>query len=535
VKHTLAFLLTLCMVFSFCTGTTAFAAAPDRDIVVLYTNDVHCGINDNLGYETLGTLKNLYSSAGNTVLLADCGDAVQGAPVGTLSRGEYIIDIMNELGYDVACIGNHELDYGIEQLKANVAKAAFPYVSCNFVDAEGNAVLQPCTIMDVNGIKLAFVGISTPKTMTSTVSDSYKNEDGEWVYGFCMDSTGEALYNRVQETVDAAKADGADYVIALAHLGIDESCSPWMSSDVIAHTTGIDVMLDGHSHSVIENEKVKNAEGRDVILSSTGTQLANIGCLTIGADGSVSSFLINDNGISQFIEDIEARYEELVNQVVAHTDVDLVIYDPATGERMIRQNETNLGDLCADAYRAMAGAEIALVNGGCIRNDIPAGDITYGQILSVHPFGNELCVIEATGAEILDALEFSVSKLPGESGGFFQVSGMSYTIDMSVNSTVELDENTLFKGVTGARRIQNVMVGNEPIDPDETYILASHEFILKSNGDGYSMFSDNVLLQDCVMIDSQILTNYITKVLGGTVGEEYADVYGQGRITIING
>lgn len=505
----------------------------DDDIVILYTNDVHCGIDDNLGYVGLAAVKQALEAAGKHVLLVDNGDAVQGDTVGTLSEGEYIIELMNKVGYDAATPGNHEFDYGMEQFEKLVGMASFPYVSCNFVDAAGNTVLQPYTILETAGVKIAFVGITTPNTITSSSPRNFQNENGEFIYGFLQDETGEKLYSAVQTAVDAARADGAQFVIALSHLGIGETDLPRSSSDVIVHTTGIDAVLDGHSHSKLEQELVKNKDGKEVILTSTETKLKYIGCLTIHNDGSMTSKLLDGAGVREAVDDVESRFEELVNRVVAHSDVALVITDPATGERMIRQNETNLGDLCADAYRALAGTDVAFVNGGGIRANIAAGDITYGDIISVHPFGNALCVVEATGQEILDALELGAAKLPGESGGFLQVSGLTYTVDLNVASSVKLDENGMFASVDGDRRVKDVTVGGEPIDPAKTYTLASHNYMLFEGGDGYAMFKDNVLLQDSVMIDNQVLINYIVDSLGGTVGTQYADPYGEGRITII--
>ena len=544
-KKLLALTLVLMLLLAGC-GSAAPAEAPaptpaeetaylglDNDIVILYTNDVHCGVDDNLGYAGLATVKNALEAQGKHVVLVDNGDAVQGDTIGTLSNGEYIIDIMNQAGYDVATPGNHEFDYGMEQFFALTEQANFPYVSANFVDADGNTVLDPYVIKDVAGVKIAFVGISTPKTITTSTPKYFQDDNGNYIYAFQQDETGEKLYAAVQAAVDAARAEGAQFVIAMAHLGIEEDCSPWTSSEVIVNTTGIDAVLDGHSHSMIECEKVKNKDGAEVLLSSTETKLAYIGCLTIKDDGSMSTTLISDNGMKDFIGGIQEEFEELVNTVVASTDVDLIIKDPASGERIVRVSETNLGDLCADAYRAMSGADVAIVNGGGVRADIPAGDITYGQIIAVHPFGNEMCVVECTGQEILDALELGCSKLPAESGGFLHVSGMTYTIDLNVESTVKLDENGMFVSVEGERRVKDVTVGGEPLDPEKTYTLASHNYKLKDCGDGYSMFADNVFLQDSVMIDNQVLINYIVDVLGGTVGEEYADPYGQGRITII--
>lgn len=527
----LALMLVLIMVLAGCgTGNSTPAA---KDIVILYTNDAHCGIEDGMGYQGLSAAKRALLAAGNKVLLVDNGDAVQGDTIGTLSKGEYIIDIMNKLGYDVATPGNHEFDYGMDQFNKLVEKADFDYISCNFVDKDGNPVLKPYVIKEADGVKIAFVGISTPKTITTSTPTYFQDGNGNYIYGFMQDDTGEKLYAAVQSAVDAARKEGAKYVIAMAHLGIEADCQPWTSSDVIVNTSGIDVVLDGHSHSTIAGDIVKNKEGKDVILTSTGTKLANIGCLTITADGKLSTALINDDGMSDTIAEIKSGYEEIVNTVVASTKVELTVNDPVSGERMIRRQETNLGDLCADAYRAMSGADIAVVNGGGIRVSIPAGDITYGQIIAVHPFGNEMCVVEATGQQILDALEMGARNAPGECGGFLQVSGMSYEIDLNVEPTVEVNADGMFTGVSGEYRVKNVKVGDEPLDLAKTYTLASHNYMLKSAGDGMAMFQGCTLLQDSVMIDNQVLINYIVDVLGGVVGEDYADPYGQGRITVI--
>ena len=527
----LALMLVLIMVLAGCgTGNSTPAA---KDIVILYTNDAHCGIEDGMGYQGLSAAKRALLAAGNKVLLVDNGDAVQGDTIGTLSKGEYIIDIMNKLGYDVATPGNHEFDYGMDQFNKLVEKADFDYISCNFVDKDGNPVLKPYVIKEADGVKIAFVGISTPKTITTSTPTYFQDGNGNYIYGFMQDDTGEKLYAAVQSAVDAARKEGAKYVIAMAHLGIEADCQPWTSSDVIVNTSGIDVVLDGHSHSTIAGDIVKNKEGKDVILTSTGTKLANIGCLTITADGKISSTLINDDGVGETISEIKKGYEEIVNTVVASTKVELTVNDPVSGERMVRRQETNLGDLCADAYRAMSGADIAVVNGGGIRVSIPAGDITYGQIIAVHPFGNEMCVVEATGQQILDALEMGARNAPGECGGFLQVSGMSYEIDLNVEPTVEVNADGMFTGVSGEYRVKNVKVGDEPLDLAKTYTLASHNYMLKSAGDGMAMFQGCTLLQDSVMIDNQVLINYIVDVIGGVVGEDYADPYGQGRITVI--
>ena len=525
---------------------------PDNSIVILYTNDTHCGVTDGMGFDGVARVKTALEAAGKNVILVDNGDAVQGDVIGTLSKGEAIIDLMNAMGYDVATIGNHEFDYGMEQFNKNVGLAAFKYVACNFIGPDGNPVLDAYTIIECAGKKIAFVGVATPQTFKSSTPTYFMDENGNFIYSFCEGNNGQDLYDAVQNAVDAARAEGADYVIALTHLGIEADAQPWTSSDVIVHTNGIDAVLDGHSHSVIESETVKNKDGNKIPLTSTGTKFQNVGWLVIGEDGSITTHLISasaialmddldllneDGGMGDVIAAAIAKNEELVNKVVAHTDVELVVNDPVlTDVRIVRSQETNLGDLCADAYRAMGESDVAFVNGGGVRASIPAGDITFGQIIKVHPFGNALCVVEATGEEIMDALEFSVSKLPGEFGGFLHVSGMKFVIDMTVESSVKTDEKGLFVSVEGERRVKDLEVLQAdgtyaPIDPEKIYTVACHNYLLKDMGDGYTMFADNNLLRDSVMIDNQVLINYIVDVLNGTVGSEYADPYGQGRIT----
>lgn len=539
LKKMLAVLLVVSMMLAgFALAQEEAAEVAHQTVVVLYTNDVHCGIEDYIGYAGLAAYEKAYEKQGCEVLLVDNGDAVQGGPIGTLSKGEYIIDIMNAVGYDVATLGNHEFDYGMDQCMALIEKADFPYVSANFCDMDGNPILPPYVIEEAGGWKIAFVGVSTPETFTKSTPTYFQDDEGNYIYSFCQGEDGAKLYAAVQKAVDDARAEGADFVVALSHLGTDGSSVPYTSSDLIVNTTGIDAVLDGHSHSVWEQEMVLNAAGEDVILSSTGTKLANVGSLTIAEDGTLTTqlhdeSLFKDEEAEAFIATVKAQYEATLNEVVASTAVELTVNDPATGERAVRTAETNLGDLCADAYRYVLGADIAFVNGGGVRANIEAGDITYGQILNVHPFGNMACVVEATGQQILDALEMSSRTLPDECGGFLQVSGLTYEINVGVESTVVVDDEGSFIEVAGDRRVQNVLVDGVPIDPEATYTLASHNYMLKSGGDGLNMFMDDTLLQDEVMIDNQVLINYIVDVLDGVVGETYADPYGEGRITIV--
>ncbi len=540
-------LIVFMMIAGFALAEEAPAHAP---AVILYTNDVHCGIDDAIGYAGLAAYKKAYEKAGYDVLLADCGDAIQGAAVGTISKGEYIVDIMNEVGYSVATIGNHEFDYGMDQFMALKDKAQYDYVCCNFTDLEGNAVLTPYVIKELGGWKIAFVGVDTPETFTKSTPTYFQDGEGNYIYSFNGGNGGQDLFDIVQKYVDQAIGEGAEIVVALSHLGTEfiADDKAWTSSDLIANTTGIDAVLDAHSHSTIAGELVLNKDGEEVLLSSTGTKLEALGSLTIteDADGALvletelhTEKLFQDDDMTTYVEGIKAQYAETLNQVVAHSDVDLIINDPtavdAEGKpiRIIRTQETNLGDLCADAYRYISGAQIGLVNGGGIRKQIPAGDITYEQIIAVHPFGNMLTVVEATGQQVLDALEMSASKLPAENGGFLHVSGLTFEINAGIESPVVVDENGEFVEVNGERRVQNVLVDGAPIDPAATYTVASHNYMLKDGGDGMNMFQGDAILQDEVMLDNQVLINYIADGLAGNVGEDYAEPYGQGRITIV--
>ncbi len=537
-KKLLTLLLVLCVVL---TVPTAALAANEGDIVVLFTNDVHCAVDNNIGYAGLAAYAaDMEAEVGaEHVTLVDAGDAVQGAALGTLSEGEYIIDIMNEVGYDIMVPGNHEFDYGMARMMELMDMLDATVLSSNFMDlTTSETVYEPYTLIDYGAIQVAYVGISTPESFTKSTPKYFQDEAGNYIYSFCEGNDGADLYEAVQTAVDDASAKGADVIVAVGHCGVGTEIAPWQSTDIIANTTGIDVFIDGHSHSVIAGETYQNENGEDVILTSSGTGLENIGKVTITAGGTVSTELISDytekdETVDAFVKNIQAENEAMLKTVVASTDVPLIVNDPDTGNRLIRSQETNLGDLCADAYRKLLGADVAVVNGGGIRADIPAGDITYNDIISVHPFGNSACVIEATGQEILDLLEMMARSTPEECGGFEQVSGMSYEIHTYIPSSVQTDDKDIFQGVTGEYRVKNVMIGGDPIDLDKTYTLASHNYLIKNGGDGYAEFMDNKLLQDEVMIDNQVLITYIVQELGGVVGSEYADLYGQGRIKLV--
>ena len=552
MKKLLAVLLALTMLL----GVSALAeeSAPlfQQDVMILFTSDVHCGIESNFGYAGLAMVRDAYKNAGYHVLLVDNGDSIQGEPVGTMTTGEANVKLMNAVGYDIATMGNHEFDYGMDRFFELSKMANFPYISCNF-NKGGELQFAPYVIKEFDGVKIAFVGITTPKTLTSSTPKYFQDENGNFIYGFFEDETGEGLYNAVQKAVDDARAEGASIVIAMAHLGNELECSPYTYADVIANTTGINALLDGHSHDT-NHVEMRNKARETVLRQGCGTKLEGVGYLKIAAkngamkagvmmwnndDFNAAQLYQLDTDVTKAVAEATETLNVKLAEVVAKTDVELTINDPVakTEEgkpvRIIRNAETNLGDLCADAYRYVSGADIAFVNGGGIRVSIKEGDITLNDILKVHPFGNALCVCEATGQQILDALEFGAKDVPGEFGGFLQVSGLTYEIHTSVPSSVKLDDKGLFAGVEGEYRVKNVMVGGEPLDLEKIYTLASHNYMLQGQGDGYTIFEDNVYTQESVMLDNQVLITYITEGLNGVVGAEYANPYGQGRIVAV--
>ena len=527
------------------------AVERNGEIMILFTSDVHCGIDDGFGYAGLQQIRDSLDAQGYTTILVDDGDSIQGESIGTLSKGEAIIELMNAVHYDAAIPGNHEFDYGVEQFIKLTEMAEFPYISCN-LNKEGEMIFDPYIILEAAGMKIGFVGVTTPETLVSSSPDHFQNENGEYIYGFLEDETGEALYSAVQQAVDDARADGADYVIVIGHLGMEENLEPWTYADVIANTTGIDAFFDGHSHDT-EVVEMLNADGDPVTRAAPGTKLACVGYCRITTDGiaemglykwtnkvSADALFGFGNEVSIKVKEANDTFEALLNTKVAETSVDLTINDPTAVDgngqpvRIIRRMETNLGDLSADAFRIRSGADIALIGGGGIRTSIKRGDITYGNIIDVMPFGNNMSIREATGQQILDALEWGARIVPEQNGGFMQVSGLTYAIDLSVPNPCISDESGRYAGISGTRRVSDVMINGEPLDPQKVYTVSSTDFWLLHGGDGFTMF-DGAIVASEAGLDNQVLIDYIVEDLGGTVGEEYADPYGQGRIVISGG
>ena len=547
------------------------------EVTILYTNDVHTYIDKQapeLTYAAIAALKQSYQNAGKKVLLVDAGDHVQGTAYGSMDQGASIIELMNAVGYDAATPGNHEFDYGMDRAKELMRDADFPYLSCNWVDLRTNLrVLPEIKVFVRGGVRIAFVGITTPETFTKSTPAYFMNKaQTKYIYDILGGEDGQKLYSAVQKAVDKAKCL-ADVVIGLGHLGVDPSSSPWTSEEVIAHTTGFDAFIDGHSHTVMENKQVADASGRMVTLTQTGSYFANVGEMTIAPDGTISTRLVS----TYDQEDVAVAAEQaawvntvddMLGEKIAVADTKFYITDPATGKRRIRSGETNLGDFVADGIYTYFNeveqlhCDIAIMNGGGIRSDEDAGYWTFKTCKQVSPFGNVACLMAVSGKQIQDALEFA-ARFAGaegkENGGFLQVAGATYEIHTDIPNTVQTDDKNVWIGsATGTPRVQNVKIYDRangtyvPLDESKTYALAGMNYTLRNLGDGFAMFDGAELIKDYVSEDYLVMSTY-AMTFGGVDAEglphlssansvlaeypgyllDYENPYGAGRISIL--
>ena len=589
---------------------TTAAAAPKEDVVILYTNDVHTYIDDPLSYDVIAGVKaELEKTYGEgNVLLADAGDHVQGTAYGSMDKGDTILTLMNAAGYDIATLGNHEFDYGMEKALANVEAAAFPYVSCNFYNekdgVKGESVLEAVhTFETAGGLKVAFVGITTPETFTKSTPAYFQDENGNYIYGISGGEDGAALAADVQAAIDAVK-ETADVVIALGHLGDDPASQPWTSEEVISKISGLNAFIDGHSHSAVAGKEVSDKDGKAVMLTQTGEYFDAIGMMIIdGQTHAITTDLIGYNELTEVVKDEngEVKKDDKGNDVtevvgyelasslyagaawpvdadvtaikeawmtdvdtqlgakIGQTDLTLDNYD-ADGSRLVRSQETNTGDFCADALYYLFDSmdldvDVAIMNGGGVRNKAVTGELTYKVAKSIHTFGNVACLQTITGQQLLDALEWGArSAGTGEEcGGFLQVAGITYKIDTEWPESTQKDEKGVWiGGPTGGYRVHSVEVYNketkayEPLDLTASYNLAGYNYTLRDLGDGFNMFSGAVNVLDYVMEDYMVLSNYIAGFENGSVEAtnsplaakfpgmlvDYATVNGSGRIVM---
>ena len=580
---------------------TTAAAEPAEDIVILYTNDVHTYIDGALSYDVLAGLKAQLKEVYGNVLLVDAGDAVQGTAFGSMDKGATIVQLMNAAGYDVATLGNHEFDYGMEGAMNVMDWAEYPYVSCNFYHeangVKGETVLPAYELVEIGGRKIAFVGITTPESFTKSTPAYFQDENGNYIYGISGGEDGAALYADVQAAITAAEAEGATMVIALGHLGDDPASKPWTSEEVIANVSGLDAFIDGHSHSTVEAKDVNGT-----LLTQTGEYFGSIGMMLIdGETGEITTDLItyeevtepvldeqgnpvlNEDGeevtqflYNQFVSDFDlgciwasdgnvsavkdawiTEIDTQLGQTIGSTALTFDNYD-AEGNRLVRSQETNTGDFAADALYYLfdnmgLDVDVAIMNGGGVRNKAVTGQLTYKTAKDIHTFGNVACLQTITGQQLLDALEWGARGVgTGEEiGGFLHVAGITYKIDSEWPASVQMDDKGVWTGApTGGYRVHDVQVYNketgayEALDLAASYNLAGYNYTLRDLGDGFNMFSGAVNVLDYVMEDYMVLANYIQGFAGGKVEAtnsplaakfpgmllDYATVNGSGRI-----
>ena len=547
------------------------------DVTILYTNDVHTYIDNKSPkptYAAIAALKKSIEDTGRDVLLVDAGDHIQGTAYGSMDDGATIIELMNEAGYDLATPGNHEFDYGMARAKAVLREADFPYVSCNWVDLRtGFNVLPSVKFFLVGGRKIAFVGVTTPETFTKSTPAYFMNDaQTKYIYDILGGEDGQKLYDAVQEAIDKAEFWGADTIIGLGHLGVDPSSSPWTSEEVIAHTHGFTAFIDGHSHTVMANKQVTDASGKAVTLTQTGSYFKNIGKMTVGADGTITTELIDtyeglDAAVAATASNWISAVDDMLGEEIAVGDTKFYINDPATGKRRIRSGETNLGDFVADGIYTYFNeieelhCDVAIMNGGGIRTDVEAGPWSFKTCKTVSPFGNVACLMSVTGQQIQDALEFG-ARFAGaegkENGGFLQVAGARYTIHPMIPNTVQTNDKNVWTGSATTPRVSNVEIYDKttgtykPLDPNATYALAGMNYTLRNLGDGFAMFDGATLIKDYVSEDYLVMSSYAA-MFGGVDANglphlasanspladypgyliNYEDPYGAGRIQMI--
>ena len=571
MRKFLAMLLAMVMVIGLM-APLASAAEEDHseDIAILYTNDVHTYIDKDLSYDSIAALKTYLEGLYKDVILVDAGDHIQGTAYGSMDKGATIIELMNASGYDLATLGNHEFDYGMDGAMNVIEWANYPYVSANFYHeadgVKGESVLDAYKIFEVGNEKIAFVGITTPESFTKSTPAYFQDENGNYIYGISGGTDGADLQADVQAAVDAAKQAGATKVIALGHLGDDPTSQPWTSEETIANVTGLDAFIDGHSHSTVPYKEVADKAGSTVVLTQTGEYFNAIGMMVIKADGTITSELLTalPEGVTPdadvaaikdaWIEEISTQ----LGEVIGSTDVVFDNYDEE-GKRLVRSQETNTGDFAADALYYLfdnmgLDVDFAIMNGGGVRNQAVTGEISYLTCKSIHTFGNVACLQTVTGQQILDALEWGARGAPAEVGGFMQVSGLTYEIDLNVESTVQADDKGVWTGgPTGEYRVKNVKVYNketgawDDLDLTAHYNLAGYNYTLRDLGDGYAMFDGAVNVLDYVMEDYMVLANYVQGFENGAVSAtnsplaakyegftiDYGTVNGSGRIKLV--
>lgn len=507
-----------------------------KTLNIIFTNDVHCAFETNIGYSGLSAYKNKLINQGNETMLVDCGDHVQGAPIGFLSKGSYIIEIMNKFGYEYAIPGNHEFDYTANTFINTIAEQAnFKYLSSNFCRTkDGCPVFSQYEVVQKANYKIGLVGISTPSTIKESSPKRFQDKDGNLEYTFLESESIETFYDNVQQSINKCLEQKVNYVIALAHLGTE---GMYNSEDLIKNINGLDVLLDGHSHDVVAPTNVKDKSGNNVIVTQTGTELNNIGNITISEKG-LNVCLINketlqdkDAEMTSFINSIKERYEKDISLKIGHTSYNLTIKD-SDGNRLIRKKSTNMGDLVADAFKAYNKSDIALHNAGGIRSDILEGDILFKDAMTVCPFGNMLCLIKAKGKAIKNFIEYGAARTPEENGQLMIPSGLTYEINTAKPTPVELDNSGNFIRINGEYRVENILINGQPIEEEKEYTISGCDFNLCDSASAKIIFKDAQILSLEDEPDYKVLAKYIEVTCNGEIPTKYSSPLGEERIRL---
>ena len=516
--------------------------------VILHTNDVHVAFQENIGYDGLALYKKELEAQYDHVLLIDAGDAIQGAPIGAISKGIEIIKMMNRVGYDLAVPGNHEFDYG-EALAECAQELDCGYTCVNYCTSDGKPIFSPWRILEAGDVKIGFVGVVIPDTFTKSVIKDILNEVGEPMYDFLADYTGDRLAERLQQAIDEVRVAGADYVILVSHLGNNDSITPQYRCDaIVGKLTGLDMVIDSHSHERY-NRTVTDRAGRQLPIAQANTKLDAIGQLTIYRDGRLEEKLVDsvpeptglpfervtrrkvercvDPDMKAYLDGVVAAYTPLMERKLGALSRDLIVRDGQVD--VSRDAENGLCDLVADAYRAIGGTQTALINAGSVRNNLEAGKVTYNSVLNILPYSNDVVTAKVTGQMLLDALEFGVALLPNISARFPQVSGIAFHVNTEIPTSVVQDSTGQFAGVDGPRRVYDVTVGGVPIDPKAEYTITGTTYLL-NGGDGYAMFREADILSSTMLPDNEVVMKYIEENLNGVIPEAYENT--QGRICI---
>lgn len=496
------------------------------DIVIVYENDVHGAIN---GYPVIAAVRDSLRRLSPNTILVSCGDFLSGTSLGSHSQGGYIVRMMNAVAYDYYTLGNHEFDYGVPMLQQRVSQLKGTPLCCNFTEvATGTCLFKPSHIDTLGGTSVAFIGITTPAAATTSTPTFFQDSLKRWLYTFHADH----LDSLLQSCVDEVRGQGADYVVLISHIGEVDMPA------IVTKTAGIDVVLDGHSHSVLPHSLLSNRDGQPVLWTSAGSKFRHIGQVVISPSrGAIFSDLLQTDelGISSprvadTLEVIKNEYASVGSRIVGRAEAE-VRRDYSQKDFL----DSPLGNLCTDAFRVLSGAQVGLMNRGGIRADLPSGDIAFDDLYSSFPFDNKVMVVEMSGQCLLDALEMGLHSWPRLLGATLQVSGITFEVNPDLPNPVVLDENGIFQRVEGRRRVSNVKVWNdvskryEPLRPKKRYTVCGCDYFLLNHGDGHNFYDVKVI--GPVLGESvKVMEAFVHKHLQGTIGSRYFQ--SQGRIRV---